>query len=210
MPSYKLIYFNSRGGAELARLVFAAAGKEYEDMRIPREEWPNKKADQPLKALPVLEVDGKKFCQGMAIARYLAREFGLMGKTNLDAFRIDELCEAISELFQSFIKVFHEQDEKRKEDLKKTLNDETLPKFSAFLEMRLKENDGGKGFVVGNELSLADLLVYNSMSMIRGLQQRFGLTDPFEKFESLNAHFTRIDAVQNIAEWVKKRPVTDM
>ena len=44
MPSYKLIYFNSRGGAELARLVFAAAGKEYEDVRIPREEWPNKKA----------------------------------------------------------------------------------------------------------------------------------------------------------------------
>ena len=43
MPSYKLIYFNSRGGAEVCRLVFAAAGQEYEDVRIPREEWPDKK-----------------------------------------------------------------------------------------------------------------------------------------------------------------------
>ena len=34
-------------------------------------------SDQPLQALPVLEVDGVKFCQGAAIARYLAREFGL-------------------------------------------------------------------------------------------------------------------------------------
>ena len=33
-------------------------------------------SDQPLQALPVLEVDGKKFCQGAAMARYLAREFG--------------------------------------------------------------------------------------------------------------------------------------
>ena len=33
-------------------------------------------SDQPLKAVPVLEVDGKKYCQGSAIARYLAREFG--------------------------------------------------------------------------------------------------------------------------------------
>ena len=34
-------------------------------------------SDQPLNSLPVLEVDGKKMCQSMAIARYLAREFGI-------------------------------------------------------------------------------------------------------------------------------------
>ena len=37
-------------------------------------------ADQPLQALPVLEIDGKKYCQGQAIARYLAREFGNYSK----------------------------------------------------------------------------------------------------------------------------------
>ena len=43
MPSYKLIYFQARGGAEVTRLVFAAAGQEYVDERIPRDEWPDKK-----------------------------------------------------------------------------------------------------------------------------------------------------------------------
>ena len=41
MPSYKLYYFNLRGRAELARLIFAYAGVEYEDVRFDRNtEWP--------------------------------------------------------------------------------------------------------------------------------------------------------------------------
>ena len=37
--SYKLTYFNSRGAAEVARLLFAVAGVEYEDKRVTSEEW---------------------------------------------------------------------------------------------------------------------------------------------------------------------------
>ena len=44
MPSkYKLIYFPLTGRAEAIRLMFAAAGVEYEDCRIPFEEWPKLK-----------------------------------------------------------------------------------------------------------------------------------------------------------------------
>lgn len=39
-PHYKLIYFNSRGRAEHIRFIFAYAGVEYEDVRIPKEKWP--------------------------------------------------------------------------------------------------------------------------------------------------------------------------
>ena len=37
------------------------------------------KASMPLGQLPVLEVDGVKFCQQLSIARFLARRFGLVG-----------------------------------------------------------------------------------------------------------------------------------
>ena len=41
--SIKLTYFNARGRAELARLVLAQAGAEFEDVRLEREEWLNVK-----------------------------------------------------------------------------------------------------------------------------------------------------------------------
>ena len=43
MSTYKLTYFNLRGLAEQSRLLFALAGKEYEDERIDREKWPELK-----------------------------------------------------------------------------------------------------------------------------------------------------------------------
>ena len=40
MPKYTLTYFNFRGRAELARLIFAVADIEYEDERITEiEKW---------------------------------------------------------------------------------------------------------------------------------------------------------------------------
>ena len=42
-PSIKLTYFAGRGRAEVARLIFAAAGVEYENERVEQSEWPNMK-----------------------------------------------------------------------------------------------------------------------------------------------------------------------
>ena len=39
MPKYVLTYFNIRGKGEATRLVFKAAGVEFEDRRITFEEW---------------------------------------------------------------------------------------------------------------------------------------------------------------------------
>jgi len=44
--SYKLTYFNGRGRAELSRLIFAAAGVQYEDVRIERADWAKMKPSQ--------------------------------------------------------------------------------------------------------------------------------------------------------------------
>ena len=42
-PKIRLIYFDSKGLAEVARLILAQAGVEYEDVRITQEEWPKLK-----------------------------------------------------------------------------------------------------------------------------------------------------------------------
>ena len=42
MVKYSLHYFNGRGRAEISRLIFAAAGVEFNDHRI--EDWPKTKS----------------------------------------------------------------------------------------------------------------------------------------------------------------------
>ena len=48
MPSYKLIYFDARGRAETARIIFKLAGVEFEDKRIVLEEWADFKSSKSI------------------------------------------------------------------------------------------------------------------------------------------------------------------
>ena len=59
------------------------------------------------------------------------------------------------------------------------------------------------------QLTLADIILYNLMFMLRNFFQKDNGPDPFEKFDKLKALYDRVGAVPKIAEWVKKRPVTE-
>lgn len=74
MVEYKLYYFNIRGRAELIRILFAAAGQKYEDIRFEKDNWAEYKAKTPFGQVPFLEVhDGSnvlKLSQSLAISKY--------------------------------------------------------------------------------------------------------------------------------------------
>ena len=55
----------------------------------------------PWNQLPMLEYDGKKIVQSIAMARFLAREYGLSGKNNLEAAQADMLVDCMSDLQNS-------------------------------------------------------------------------------------------------------------
>merc|ERR1719369_1946186 len=133
MSDIKLTYFNLRGRAELSRLILAQAGVEYEDCRIAREDWAELKTSLPLGQLPVLTVEGKTIGQSITIARYLAKRFGLAGKTDLVA------------------PIGREQDETKKAEIKKKMESETLPSWLKMME-RLLTKQGGDYFA-GSQLT---------------------------------------------------------
>lgn len=87
------------------RLIFAAAGVDYKDNRI--EDWPKSKSETPIGQLPYIEIDSTKLPQSLTIARYLAREYNLVGKNNLDAAKCDAIVDTCIDLMTAFYnKVF--------------------------------------------------------------------------------------------------------
>ena len=57
--------------------------------------------DMPLGQMPVLEYDGTQISQSLTIARFLAKEFGLAGKNNLEQAQADMIIDAGSDLANS-------------------------------------------------------------------------------------------------------------
>lgn len=52
----------------------------------------------PMGNVPVLEIDGKRLHQSMAIYRYLARKVGLAGDNDFENYEIDNVADTLNDL----------------------------------------------------------------------------------------------------------------
>lgn len=52
----------------------------------------------PMKQMPVLEVDGKKFFQSVSICRYLATKYGLSGNDACENMEIDSVVDTFVDM----------------------------------------------------------------------------------------------------------------
>merc|ERR1712179_710088 len=96
----------------------------------------------------------------MAISRFLARQFNLAGKTNMDQARVDQVTDSVLDMCEPYYKYFFESDETKKAEAKRKLLEETVPSFSKRFEMFLGENGKDAKYFVGESLTMADLAVY--------------------------------------------------
>lgn len=209
--AYKLYYFNMRGAAEALRLVFAVAGVEYEDVRYTfGEEWQQHKEEMPQKMMPCLEIDGKKHCQSGALLRFLGRQYNLYGKTNLEALVIDEIAESFVDMTKGLGVFFSETNKDKKAEGMKKIVDETFPKYVPLMCKRLKEN--GTGFLVGDSLTIGDLILYRNMDFLRDFIG--GSVEGYDTYlgnaELLKKHFEMVGNTPAIKAWIAKRPASTM
>jgi glutathione S-transferase len=54
----------------------------------------------PFGMLPILEIDGKPVGQSNAIARYLAKQYGLAGRDEWESLQCDMLVDTLTDLKQ--------------------------------------------------------------------------------------------------------------
>ncbi|GAU89576.1 hypothetical protein RvY_02111 [Ramazzottius varieornatus] len=170
---YKLYHFDAQGRGELIRLIFRFVGEDYEDIRVHPTLWEQLKPSTPFQTLPVLEVGGKQIAQSMSIARYLANEFDLGGRTVLERAMVDSAAEFVDELLSDTLKIIYQPNQKyRDHDTKKFLTS-TLPVKLGYLDDFKTKHGQGYGYIFGNNLTYADLSAYSTFDqMVSG-----GLTD---------------------------------
>ncbi|KAK2140427.1 hypothetical protein LSH36_1353g00034 [Paralvinella palmiformis] len=204
MPKYKITYFNGTGRAEIARWMFALAGQDYEDHRVSREDWQKIKADTPFQQVPILTVDDTfQFSQSLAIAKFLAKRFGFMGKDEYEEARINMILECTEDMVKPLVKAIFYDDESKtgKEKWEGSERSSFLERF----EKVLRKNNNGDGYFVGDGISVADIwfcIVSDYFADEESLD--------WSKYPKLAALRERVEkGNKQIAEWIAKRPKGD-
>jgi glutathione S-transferase len=215
----KLTYFNVRGLAETSRFLLAIGGEDYEDFRYPldvidmskyemkKDEFDKDKADgnlvKSLNKVPFLEVDGVTVPQSKSIERFLARRFNMMGDNDLEAARIDAICESVRDFKDMYQKVRSLPEEEKIKAMNVWFT-ETLVERLTLLEHQLV---GESEFCVGGRMSLADVVVFTFIKeFFDNKEAAYNATLVSPKLRLV------VDSVSNnekVLSWINSRPKTD-
>jgi len=222
MPMIKFSYFDMEAKGELTRLLLHSGNFDFEDHRIPFEDWPGQhKAGTTFGQIPVLRWDGVELAQSMAIVRFVARRAGLAGKTDLEFAQADMVACHYEDIWTQLPKMMFsggatkpgEENplEKRAAMVKEYLG-EFLPKWLDPLEKLLKQR-GGEWFA-GSSATFADYAVMVVLDFLHhpnhaafkdmdNLEERKKILD---SFPLVKANYQRTSALPGVVSWKKKKP----
>ena len=206
MPSYKLLYFNGRGRAEVARYIFAQAGVEYEDQRVDFEEFMKLKPSLPAGSVPLLYVDGEPLAGSGTINRFLGERFGLAGSNDWENAQLDSFEDVLNDLIQKILPAFSMIDpESKKAEAKEALYKEFIPKYFGILEKRIAANNSADGWMYKNKLTYVDM---HLAFLCDGLVEKAEEPKFIDEYPAIKKVWKAVNAQPKIAEWIKNRPET--
>ncbi|XP_014244206.1 glutathione S-transferase-like isoform X2 [Cimex lectularius] len=203
MPTYKLTYFPIKALAEPIRFMLSYLNKEFEDVRVKKEDWPQYKESMPFGKLPVLEVDGKQLHQSTAITRYLGKQANLAGKNDWEALQIDMAVETLHDFRAAVAGFWYDDNEETRAKKKEVVLKETAPFYLTKFNEQVGNNGG---YLANGALSWGDVYfvaVADYLSFMLGY-------DLFEKYSNLKTLKDNVLATPGIKSWVEKRPQTDL
>jgi len=168
-----LHYFDCLGRAEVLRILFVHSKTPYVDHRVSWEEWPELKASgfSEFRQLPVVEMDGLKLVQTLAVLRYVGAKVGYVPTDPALHYQMDSIIQ-LREEFRNILNPF-----KRCTDMEGMTKcyAENAPRYLGFLETRLKQNREGAGWLVGETPTIADIGVFELLwdHFVRAEREQF-------------------------------------
>jgi glutathione S-transferase len=155
MSKFVLNYFGGNGRAVTARALLTVGKADWQNNQVKMEDWAKLKPNFEFGQMPVLEHNGKKYSQSIAINIYLAKTFKLYGKNIEEEYQIDSLFCTYEDVFPVLCKFTFNQDASKADELKKAAI-EKLKFFAEKLEKRYVSLGKGKYFL-GNHFTAADV-----------------------------------------------------
>ena len=214
-----LRYFDAKGAGEVIRTLFAAAECDYEDFRYKFnmvDDKPTIEKQHPvdkerglfkanLDRLPILEHLGMSIGQSKTIERYVAKDLGFYGKSSAESYRIDTFTEHVRDVRDAWAKVrgnpFGPPDADLLEKKEKWYT-EDMKKWCERLE-KVIEN-GTEGFCVGDQLSLADILLYVTLTQTFDNAER--ALEARDTCVKMNKVIENVGNLPGIKKWLQSRP----
>nr|AVC05621.1 glutathione S-transferase sigma 1 [Heortia vitessoides] len=204
MPKVVFSYFPVKALGESARLLLSYGGQDFEDKRVPPESWPEFKPSTPFGQMPVLEIDGKKYAQSLAIARYLGRKYGLAGADIEEDFEIDQNVDFLNDIRAKAATVQYESDEelkkKKHEDFSKNVYPAQLSKLNEIIE---KNN----GYIAAGKLTWADFVFAGMYDYLKMMLQSPDLDEKFPAFKKL---VDTVYALPQLQKYLAAAPKTEL
>lgn len=225
---WELIYFDGRGLAEVPRMIFALAnmrpGHGFTDTRLSRKQFESMKQkgllESNLNRVPILKHNGETIGQSPAIARYLAKKLGFFGKTEMDAARIDAICEHVRDIQAAWRKVMPYgaalSAEEKAAALDTWFDTPPTPELEGRAERqlewyvaqldRLVAQSGP--FSVGKSYSVADVYVYNLLGEVAPELEAAG--EPFGSLYRTTKALYKYQNVKLVIEEFSKHPSIEL
>lgn len=136
------------------------------------------------------------FC--LFFQRFLANEYNLAGRNNLERAQADEIVDTITDLMNTHIPAIMAcKDEESKHPLVMRLRESATEMFD-----RLAKRLAGRGgqYFAGNALSWADLFFFAFCEILENFLEKFELEDSLADLRQ------RVGELPNIESWVRNRP----
>ncbi|XP_072498558.1 glutathione S-transferase-like [Notamacropus eugenii] len=194
----KLHYFDGRGRMESVRWLLAAAGVEYEEVLFKTpEEFENliKGGNLMYQQVPMVEMDGMYIVQTRAILKYIAAKYDLYGKDLKERALIDMYVEGMRDLNDMIMYFPFSLPEEKQKNFNYIIERAT-ERFFPVYEKALK--DHGKNYLIGNQLSWADVQLLEVILMAEELKS--GILSAFPKLQEFKARVSKLPNIQKFLQ----------
>merc|ERR1719422_1464155 len=203
MPTFT--YFDVRARGEISRLIIEYGDLPIKQIRVNQSEWAALKPTMPFGQLPVLNISGMAFAQSLAIQKFLAIKAGLYPKSPKEQLLTDMIANAREDLLIQEIRVAQEQNVTQQAILRAGLPAAYDLYFSNFKQYLEANPAGRNGLVLGDKLSLADLIIFE------GSQTAFQtMPEILDKFPAIKALRAKVMATEGLMHYLVKRPKFDL